>query len=105
MFQGPIFADAVKIVPNDKAHSLSGAYAMLETLLEQSVYVAGNELSIADFSILTTITSANVVVPIAENRFPKISQWLAKMKSLPYYSEANEPGLELFTSIIKSKIA
>lgn len=78
---------------------------MLETLLEKSTYVSGEHLSIADFSITATITSANALVPIASNRFPKITEYITRMQALPYYQEANQAGLDKFTSMVRSKLA
>ncbi|GJQ67937.1 hypothetical protein Trydic_g16694 [Trypoxylus dichotomus] len=99
-----ITKEGAKLVTREKAHALTTVYNILETLLETSSYVAGQELSIADFAIVATITSANVLVPVAENRFPHISQWVEKMKKLPYYEEANQTGLEKFTMWMKTKL-
>nr|WCC58234.1 glutathione S-transferase [Pharsalia antennata] len=100
-----IIRQGAKTVRKDLADSLVDAYNSLETLLERSTYVAGEQLTIADFSIVTTLTTANILVPIASNRFPKISEWLAKMQALPYYASANQVGLDQFAALIKSKLA
>lgn len=101
----PIFRQGAKAIDKEKAADLDDAYNSLETLLERTTYVAGEHLTIADFSIVTTLTSANVLVPIASNRFPKISEWLAKMQALPYYASANQVGLDALAALIKSKLA
>lgn len=67
--------------------------------------MAGEHVTIADFSIVTTLTTANVLVPIASNRFPKISEWLANMQTLPYYASVNQTGLDQFAALVKSKLA
>lgn len=69
------------------------------------MYVAGSSLSVADFSMVATVSSLNVFVPIASNRYPKITEWLNRMQSLPYYAEANQAGLDMFTNVMKSKMA
>ncbi|KAJ8979579.1 hypothetical protein NQ317_019154 [Molorchus minor] len=99
----PIFQGETKEVTNEEL--LIEAYGQLETLLEQSTYVAGETLTLADFSIVATVTSANLLVPIASNRFPKISAWLARIQKLPYYAEANQKGLDVFADYVKSKMA
>ncbi|KRT82966.1 Glutathione S-transferase, partial [Oryctes borbonicus] len=99
-----IIREGAKLVTREKAHALNNVYNILETLLETSSYVAGYELSIADFAIVATITSANVLVPVAENRFPHISKWIEKMKGLPYYEETNQAGLEKFATLMKTKL-
>ena len=37
--------------------------------------------------------------------FPKTAAWLEKMKTLPYYKEVNEEGLQMLTNWYKSKLA
>nr|WCC58233.1 glutathione S-transferase [Pharsalia antennata] len=101
----PILKQGAKSVDKATVADVDDAYNSLETLLERSTYVAGEQLTIADFSIVTTLTTANILVPIASNRFPKISEWLAKMQALPYYASANQVGLDQFAALIKSKLA
>ncbi|XP_018564048.1 glutathione S-transferase 1 isoform X3 [Anoplophora glabripennis] len=101
----PVIKLGATSVDKAKAADLEGAYNSLETLLERSTYVAGEQVTIADFSIVTTLTSANVLVPVASNRFPKISEWLVKMQALPYYASANQVGLDQFAAVVKSKLA
>nr|WCC58235.1 glutathione S-transferase [Pharsalia antennata] len=101
----PILRQGAKSVDKKTTADVNDAYNSLETLLERSTYVAGEQLTIADFSIVTTLTTANILVPIASNRFPKISEWLAKMQALPYYASANQVGLDQFAALIKSKLA
>ncbi|KAJ8924954.1 hypothetical protein NQ315_001119 [Exocentrus adspersus] len=101
----PVLKFGAKGVDKETAASLENAYNSLELLLERSTYVAGEHVTIADFSIVSTLTSANVLVPIASNRFPKISGWLTKMQALPYYAAGNQAGLDKFTELVKSKLA
>ncbi|KAJ8954079.1 hypothetical protein NQ318_004384 [Aromia moschata] len=75
------------------------------TLLERSTYVAGEELSLADFSIVATVTTSNILVPIEAQKFPKITEYVKRMQALPYYAEANQDGLDKFEKIMKSKLA
>lgn len=82
------------------------AYQSLETLLEGNTYVAGNQLTIADFSIVATVSSGNsALVPVASNTYPKITAWLARMQALPYYNQANQVGVDMFKGMIRSKLA
>ncbi|KAI7815617.1 glutathione S-transferase [Rhyzopertha dominica] len=102
---GPILREGAKTVPKEKADALQAGYAFLETFLEGKTYVAGDTLSIADFNIIGTITQANLLVPIAANRYPQITKWINKMQTLPYYADANQKGLDLFANVIKSKLS
>ncbi|CAG9859353.1 unnamed protein product [Phyllotreta striolata] len=100
-----LLREGAKSVSKDKADQVTQAYNLLETLLEKSPYVAGSSLTLADLSVIANVSSLNVLVPVAENRYPKISEWMAKMKTLPYYQEANQVGLGHFEGMVKSKMA
>nr|WCC58230.1 glutathione S-transferase [Pharsalia antennata] len=101
---GSLLREGAKSVSKDKADLLTQGYASLEALLERSTYAAGQHLTLADFSLIATVSSANVLVPIASNRFPKIAEWMARMQALPYYAEANQVGLDKFVGMVKSKL-
>ncbi|XP_030753906.1 glutathione S-transferase 1-like [Sitophilus oryzae] len=103
---GAILRQGAKVVEKDKADLVAQAYQSLETLLEGNTYVTGNELTIADFSLVATVSSTNsVLVPVASNTYPKITAWLARMQSLPYYNNANQVGVDMFKGMIQSKLA
>ncbi|KAL1502344.1 hypothetical protein ABEB36_007498 [Hypothenemus hampei] len=99
-----LFSSASKTIEKDKADQITQGYQSLETLLEGKNYVAGNELTIADFSIVSSISSCNAaMVPIASNTYPRITAWLARMQALPYY-ESNQKGVDQFKAFIQSKL-
>ncbi|XP_062133971.1 glutathione S-transferase 1 [Drosophila sulfurigaster albostrigata] len=69
------------------------AYASLEQFLNQGSFVVGNELSVADISIHTTLITLELLVPIDQERYPEINGWLQRMqKLLPDYEEINLKG-------------
>lgn len=80
------------------------AYGYVEFFLKDNKYVAGNSLSIADFSIVNTITNANHLVPLDEGTYPKITAWINCLKTLPYYNIVQVGG-ELFKAVVKSKLS
>ncbi|VEN63193.1 unnamed protein product [Callosobruchus maculatus] len=102
---GSILRQNAKTISKDKADNVTQGYQKLESLLEQNAYVAGPHVTIADFSIVATITSSNALVPIASNRYPKISEWLSKMQSLSYYQEGDQKGLNTFVAVMRSKLS
>ncbi|CAG9864394.1 unnamed protein product [Phyllotreta striolata] len=99
-----IFGGA-KTVGKDKIAPVLAMYDQLETLLQRDEFVAGENLTVADLSLVATISSLNVFVPIAENKYPKISRWLDRLKALPYYFEGNQKGLDTYQAMFKSKLA
>ena len=92
-------------VPKEKLEIILNDYNFLESFIGGNDYVAGKELSIADFSLVTTITTLDAIVPITQDKFPNIKEWISRMESLPYYSDANEPGLTKIRTLIKAQLA
>nr|WET52666.1 glutathione S-transferase [Phaedon brassicae]WET52791.1 glutathione S-transferase [Phaedon brassicae] len=92
-----------KEIPQKLLDNISEAYQMVEKLLENTKYVAGNQVTIADFCFVTSITSWSVFVPLPEAQYPKISAWVKRMQQLPYYSE-NQTGLDMYLQLMKTKI-
>ncbi|CAG9767479.1 unnamed protein product [Ceutorhynchus assimilis] len=87
---GDLLRGGAKTIAKEKADLVSQAYQSLEVLLEGKNFVAGNEVTIADFSLVSTVSSCNsAIVPIASNTYPRITAWLSRMQALPYY-ESNQ---------------
>ncbi|CAD7013312.1 unnamed protein product [Ceratitis capitata] len=71
------------------------AYSFLEEFLSRSSYVAGEQLSLADISINTTLITLHKLVPIEERRYPRICAWMQRMRDdLPGYEEINEQSAQ-----------
>lgn len=88
---------------NDKQNLLE-AYDVVEKYLEDSTWAAGDTLTIADFSLVTTMNSYTKLVPCDPSKCPKIHTWLKKMEKLPYYNEANSRGLQNFGILFQEHI-
>lgn len=101
----PILREGAKTVPKEKADAVIVAYNFLEAFLEKSSYVAGSDLTIADLNAIATVTTLNVLVPIASNRYPKITQWIQRMQQLAPYNDAIQKGLDMFAGFMKSKMS
>lgn len=111
---GVVFANALRaitkqvlflgrtVVPKERFEAITEVYDFVEVFLKDHDYVAGDQLTIADFSIISSITSLVAYVDIVSAKYPKISAWLKRLEQLPYYSE-NSVGAQQFVSTIKSK--
>lgn len=101
--RGLIFEGEKAIAPKLLA-AIEESFTITEKFLEKSNYVAGDQLSIADFSFVTTITSwSGAFAPLSEAKFPKIAAWIKRMQQLPYYKE-NQVGLDVYLSLMKEKM-
>ena len=77
----------------------------MEKFLGEHRFVAGDEVTIADISCIATISTLVNFVHIDEIKYPKMYAWFNVMKSLDFYIAENAEGSELFSKMIKEKIA
>ncbi|KAF6199829.1 hypothetical protein GE061_006127 [Apolygus lucorum] len=76
-----------------KADKLDGSLMMLEEYLRRNEWAAGDEMSIADLSLLATVTTAEAAGHDLFG-FPKITEWIDKTRAkIPNYQMANQDGI------------
>ncbi|XP_043643552.1 glutathione S-transferase 1-like [Drosophila teissieri] len=111
---GVIFANALRsitkplftgrtTIPTERYDAIIDVYDFLETFLAGNDYVAGNQLTIADFSIISTVSSLVAFVEVDTAKYPRITGWIKRLEQLPYYEEANGNGARTFGTIVKQK--
>lgn len=111
---GVVFANALRsitklvlflgatVVPKERIDAITEVYDFVETFLKDHDYIAGDQLTIADYSIVTSVTCLEAYVDIDPAKYPKLSAWLKRLQQLPYYSEVSA-GAQQFVAAIKSK--
>lgn len=87
------------------AHSREKVKKWLKVLDEKIIgskhsFVCGDELTLADFLGVCMITLGEVI-RLDYSSYPNLSRWLAKMKSLPYWSQVNEIFYSQFVAMGK----
>ncbi|KAH8407440.1 hypothetical protein KR222_001262, partial [Zaprionus bogoriensis] len=97
----PLFFFGQKIIPKERIDAIVEVYDFVEVFLKDHDYMAGDQLTIADFSLVSTISSLPAFVDIDAVKYPKITAWIKRMEQLPYYSE-NDKGARLFIAAAKS---
>lgn len=102
---GPLFQQNVVDIPKEKFEQIHNAYTLLETFLSKSAYMAGGNLTIADFSIVSTVSLLNVTfVAIDANKWPKLAEWLKRLEALPYYADILEAALKEHAELVHNKL-
>jgi len=80
----------------EKGKKLHSNLEFLEGFLKETGYAAGNHLTIADISLLATVTTFEAV-GVDLSKYTNIQKWLSKIPAeIPDYKEANEKGIEDF---------
>lgn len=51
-------------------------------------------MTIADLSVVTIVSTIDMLVPVTAEKWPKLHNWWYNhMQKLPYYEKANQKGL------------
>lgn len=66
---------------------INEAYGFLNSFLQGNNWIAGDQVTIADFSIVATISTIDILIPIDEEKYPNLVKWYAKMQEHPSYNE------------------
>ena len=76
--------------PEEKVIAFKNNLKLADQLIGDQKYVTGDELTIADLSLLA-ITSMLHIFQFDVTDYPNFKRWLSSIKSeLPYYAEINE---------------
>ena len=77
-------------------------YGFLEQFLTETKYVAGNDLTIADLSIVTIVSTVDMLLPVTQDQWPHLYNWWYNViQKLPYYHKANDEGLLALKTIVQ----
>nr|CAD7439499.1 unnamed protein product [Timema bartmani] len=79
---------------------IEGAVRFLNSFLEGHKWVAGDNLTIADYALLVSVTNAEEI-GIDLKKFPNVSKWFSDVKSEVHYTEEVEECAKKITSIIE----
>jgi len=97
-----LFADQPAF-SEDKLKRIDEALEFLDTYLEHG-YVAGGQLTIADVSVVATLSTMEAVGQDF-SRFPKVRDYLVRCKKeLPGYQEINQKGIDAFKAFVAPKL-
>lgn len=89
--KAPPSADALK--------KLEDAVGFLDKFLENSTYVAGEHLTLADISLVATVSTLDVAA-FDLTKYANVSKWYAKCKNTTPGYDINEAGLEAFKQFL-----
>lgn len=92
-------------VPQAVIDSFYEAYDILEKFLKDGPYLVGDSLTIADLCTIPTVTSIVYHAPIDPNKYPKITEWIARVSELPYYEELSGQYVEQLATFLEEKKA
>ncbi|XP_055543886.1 glutathione S-transferase E14-like [Wyeomyia smithii] len=102
-------AELMRKIFRDKLNDISAhlkpvteAIDYIELYLSKTKFIACDELTVADFSIVSTLSTLESVCPIERSRWPKVKAWYDDLQKLPYYRKANQVGLDKLRTKLRS---
>uniref|UniRef100_A0A182U174 glutathione transferase n=1 Tax=Anopheles melas TaxID=34690 RepID=A0A182U174_9DIPT len=98
-----IFSGAITD-PTQHLKPIEAAIDALEQFLQRSRYTAHDQLSVADFAIVATLSTVAIFVPLLADRWPRVCEWFAVMEALPYYNGQNRVGLDMLRKHLAGKV-
>ncbi|KAF5270020.1 hypothetical protein FQR65_LT05819 [Abscondita terminalis] len=76
-------------------------YGLLESMLKKTGWVALDQITLADVSCYTTISSLNFHVPIKADIYPNVSNWMKRCAEISYFCNDSK-HLEDFNNLMMS---
>ncbi|ALC42404.1 GstE9 [Drosophila busckii] len=111
LFQGcirniaePLFYRNETEVPRSRIDAIYAAYDFLEAFLGTQNYLCGPKLTVADFSVVSSVSSLQGLAPLEQARHPQLSAWLERMEQLPDYAANNGNGAQMLIDMFSAKI-
>lgn len=102
-FQTAIFRQNKSTINEEDTDKANRGYKFMELFLENKKWVCGDTVTIADYSLVSSVTSLDFFVPIDSQKYPRITKWLKNCEELPE-CETNNKRLEEFKQFFTSKL-
>ncbi|XP_072388086.1 glutathione S-transferase 1-like [Diabrotica undecimpunctata] len=101
----PILREGEDQIYDEHKGPLEEALGFLDVFLEGNDFVTGKHLTIADCSLVASVSSI-VAIGWDVSAYSNVANWLARCAlAIPDYEEANQKGADLFGKLIRSKLA
>lgn len=83
-------------LPKDLVDSLVEGLQFLEMFLQESEYLVGDTITLADLPLGTVALTITLLLPIDDKQFPKIFAWIENFNQLPKNKEVNvDPAVKI----------
>lgn len=83
-----------------KLSKIEEAFKFLDTFLEGQEFAAGNELTLADLTLVSTVSTFDVL-NFDLSPYKNVTRWYAKVKATaPGYEEANGKNVIAFKQLV-----
>lgn len=99
----PVYSGATEL-PQDKIDYVALCWPLMENFLKNGKYLCGDELTLADYACMATVSSMTRIIPIDKNEYPKLFDWIQRLDKEEFFKDvkgANEHQ-QLIIDTVKS---
>lgn len=96
----PILYEKSAEMQEERISAVRSQWDTMEKILENGLYMCGNEMTIADLCCIATVSSLTEIATIDADKCPKLLEWIDRMSELPYYEEKNGAGSRTIQSVV-----
>ncbi|XP_039299757.1 glutathione S-transferase 1-like [Nilaparvata lugens] len=98
----PLFFGLSKTIPEDQRSQTDQYYEIVDKFLEGNTWIAGDQLTIADFSYISTLSGLSQIFTGVE-KYKNISTYMDRCKeNMKDYDSANQQGVDKYVGILKN---
>ncbi|XP_026320643.1 glutathione S-transferase 1-like [Hyposmocoma kahamanoa] len=96
----PILYNDCRHVMPQQVSDIECSYNEMEIMLGEHTWFGGTWPTLSDITLVATVSTLNIMVPIDATRFPRLSRWFQLMSKESYYLTGNAKGLKEFSDRI-----
>lgn len=100
----PILFKRQQFINLANAFGIKQAYNFVNTFLERSKWLAGSQITLADFSCITTLSTMDYLLPINQKIHPNLYRYLKQWQHVSQYDELNLRGIHQLGKILQEKL-
>nr|AFJ75817.1 glutathione s-transferase E1 [Sogatella furcifera] len=98
----PLFFGLSKRIPDDQRNQTDQYYEMVDKFLEGKSWIAGDQMTIADFSYISTLSGLTQIFSGVE-KYKNICAYMERCKdNMKDYDTANQQGVDKYVGILKN---
>lgn len=103
-FVEPIYYHGCTEISQERRDYFKLTLPIVEAFLENNQYVCGNEMTLADFCFIASLSSVDRIIGIDEDQYPKLNEWMRRMSRLPNFESTNSEGATIIQETILKKL-
>lgn len=100
----PVLRGGETKLETESLKALLEALDFLEAFLMMDKFVAGDNLTVADFSCISSVAPIAKMITLNASRHPKVLAWLDTLSKLPFYDEIMSDYIESSSKMFFEKI-